>query len=523
MKLCVYTVSIEQFSPTISINEEWAISNGYTFYSFHTQTLDANVFHPTWEKVVRANEIMQNKDCEVIMWIDSDAVINNPYFPITKIINHYPEKTFIGACNSPTGSGFQCDSSCCHVRRQTRCLEIHDIGDYSPYPCLMNAGVFFIRNTPKGKRFVNHWLQRHSSQIRSKDPFYEQEVINEIRGKHANDFAILGGQVFNTHSLFDPTHWSFHSFNRELRSYTGFLETRRSHKILNQEQLIHGKAPCIGSSSFLCHSFARVDKEYINYSKVERIENHDYKVAVCVSGTTRTLFTEQVQLSFLKLHRPEFEYFLSTEITHSKDVMFGPIRSWVMRNMDSFSYDDLKCAQNSCMHIHLLTMVQRYAYCFHSIQTYEYKNNFQYTYIFRLRPDHVIYTHVPPLHTFVRPGKIHLWDDQFAMAHRKDAMSILSYPSLAYSTCYDSRMWRKICGRPIHLKWRCEMGVPCEAMRSISLYTNVSINFLDWTMKRVSTNSRHDFCIHRLNVRADVKQHCISVKDSDNVCSSCNR
>lgn len=522
MKLCVYTVSIGEVPPTLSINEEWAVSNGYPFYSFYTQTLDATIFHPTWEKVVRAKQIMQTTDCEVLMWIDSDAVINNPYFPITKILNQYPEKVFIGGCNSPTGSGFRCDLSCCHVKSKAGCFDVHDIGDFSPYPCLMNAGVFFIRNNKKGRTYVNHWLQRRKYQVRSRDPFYEQEVINEIRSQHVNDFAILGGQVFNTHSLFDPTNWTFNSFDRDLRRYTGFLETRNSKKILDDQRLIYGKAPCLGSSNFLCHSFARTDKNYINYSKVERIVHNEYKVAVCVSGTTRTLFTEEVQLSFLRLHRPEFEYFLSTEIVQSKNVMFGPIRSWVMRNMDSFNYDNLKCKKNSCMHIHLLTMVQRYAYCFHDIQTYEYKNNFEYDYIFRLRPDHVIYIRVPPLHTFVRPGEIHLWDDQIAISHRKDAMTILAYPSLAYTTCYDTEMWTKICKMPIHHTWRCEMGVPCPAMRSISLYTNVSMNFLDWTMKKVSTNSRHDFCIHRLNVRSDIKQHCISVQDSDNVCSSCS-
>ena len=172
MKLCVYTVHVGSNPETLSINREWAISAGFDFFAFDVQTLNQTWYHPTWEKVVRGRELMRTQDhCEMLMWIDADAVVNNPYFPITSLLKLYPNKTFIGACNSPTGNGFSCDDVCCHVSQKSMCVNFHDLGPYSPYPCLMNAGVFFVRNTKKGLKFMNMWLKRRRLQALLRDPY----------------------------------------------------------------------------------------------------------------------------------------------------------------------------------------------------------------------------------------------------------------------------------------------------------------------------------------------------------------
>lgn len=159
MELCVYTVdTIGAYAQLWTKTRTWSKHNKYSFFVF--DNLNSTIYHNSWEKVSRAHELLENKACKMLMWIDADAVINNPHFQIERILNLYRFASIIGNCNSPTGNGLQCDASCCHVEKKKQCLDTHDIGNFSPYPCLMNSGVFFIRNNIKAKRIVSEWLRR---------------------------------------------------------------------------------------------------------------------------------------------------------------------------------------------------------------------------------------------------------------------------------------------------------------------------------------------------------------------------
>lgn len=520
MKLCVYTVDTSNTNDFLwNRTLQWVSNNGYIGHRF-TKKILGSFFHPSWEKVARAQFILRKSlSCDMLMWMDADVVINNPYFSVEKILMLYPSATIIGACNSPTGMGFQCDKSCCHVKQKEGCFNSYDIGNFSPYPCLINTGVFFIRNNIKGLNIVDIWMKTRHNQQEKLDPFFEQDQINDIRNRFPSDFIILGGQVFNTHSIFDPKHTghSLKFFDKQLRIYTGFEEQDKlpKYKSFNMKS---GFAPCIGSNFFICHNFARIDKNHVRYDNLIPFEYNFPKTAVCISGTLRTFTTEDVQLSFMRLHRPGYEYYVSTNKKKNGMILIDPIIDWVVRNMDSFDYDETECDKFSCMHRNLLTMVQRYAYCYHSIQTHEHKLDFKYDYILRIRPDHVFYT---PLPLIKSKNKIALWDDQIAFSHRNHAYSVLAVPSLTYSTCYNISQWREICSEPILDTWNCSHGTPCEPMNSIKLYSNAKTYNIEYTVNRADLNIGYDFCLKRANLEKEFTKICKESDGSDNICQSC--
>ena len=173
------------------------------------------------------------------------------------------------------------------------------------------------------------------------------------------------------------------------------------------------------------------------------------------------------------------------------------------------------------MHRQLLTMVQRYAYCFYSIQTYENEHNFKYEYVIRMRPDHVFYGNVPQMASFMKNEHILIWDDQIAFSHRRDAITILAVPSLTYTRCYDINLWRRICPASISNHWNCSEQIPCEPMLSVSLYTKTKITIMDLRVRRASSQYSYDFCLKRHSVPHNLQRICSKCKDSDNICQSC--
>lgn len=67
-------------------------------------------------------------------------------------------------------------------------------------PCMINSGVFFVRNGESARMLLRLWLakQRDHAEI-----FGEQASLNEIRDVHPELIEILGGQVMNAHTAFD--------------------------------------------------------------------------------------------------------------------------------------------------------------------------------------------------------------------------------------------------------------------------------------------------------------------------------
>ena len=131
MKLCVYTVdTTHAYQHMWNKTRAWAVYNRFSFSIFDRPLLDDAKFHNTWEKVSRAQQLLNDSRCKTIMWIDSDAIINNPYFRIERILNLYRHATVIGGCNSLIGNGLKCDASCCHIEEKKGCVQIHDIGSF---------------------------------------------------------------------------------------------------------------------------------------------------------------------------------------------------------------------------------------------------------------------------------------------------------------------------------------------------------------------------------------------------------
>jgi hypothetical protein len=153
----------------------------------------------------------------------------------------------------------------------------------------------------------------------------------------------------------------------------------------------------------------------------------------------------------------------------------------------------------ACMDRHLLAAVQRYAHCFRSMQTYERREDFKYEFVMRLRTDHAVYARLPELPTFVSPGIVKIWRDQFAFSHRSDASAVLVSPSFSYSVCHNRTQWERICApQTVPSNWNCSMGVPCESMLSIRLYSDVTVQVHPMrAYLAVKPEAPYDFCLKR--------------------------
>ena len=101
--------------------------------------------------------------------------------------------------------------------------------------------------------------------------------------------------------------------------------------------------------------------------------------------------------------------------------------------------------------------------CYHALQKEEGRTARRYGAVLRVRPDHVFLRPLPPvtaeggwLGTLLVPGRVLLWDDQFAVARREDAPAVLLAPSLAYGACADEAQWVRAAaaqGAPAPADW----------------------------------------------------------------------
>ena len=228
------------------------------------------------------------------------------------------------------------------------------------------------------------------------------------------------------------------------------------------------------------------------------------KIAVCIAGTLRTFLKPSVQRSFRDhVHHNGFEYFLSTDFQpdpkeQQAKLLLEPIRAWVANGESTYldagrpnspRRDELprgRCPRGTCNpNRYLLLAMRRVSECFYSLQKEEGRQNERYGMVLRMRPDHFFLRPLPrPTvehgwlgHRLV-PGRVLLWDDQFAASLRDDAAAILLAPTIAYATCADEAEWVRAArnrGEGLDKSWSlgaCREGgaVPCTAMALVTIF-----------------------------------------------------
>eukprot|EP00466_Bigelowiella_natans_P004920 jgi/Bigna1/81105/fgenesh1_pg.77_\ len=337
-KICVFSVAVGRrtlkFYRGIEMNANWANLHGHSFTLFNTKATQD--LHPTWEKVAvrrEGGEGGSEKDrgplmltATTISLIATKRRLRKELTPIgmvaaTKKLLREMEESDIndddGVIESKRGamggSGLRCpwilyidaDAIVAGIdvnpfnlltRMETQgggatssCpVGLREQGPASPFPCLINSGVYFIRNVPESHTLVDRWFEKHAeSDDAREDPYWEQEALNILKEEAPSLIEVVGGQVMNTHSSF---HHRFHSsqnagvaFDIALRVSTGFepsieKDARLNHTLyqnvamevfgakLSSKKLIENlrdnegecsEDPKVVATAFICHAFAR--------------------------------------------------------------------------------------------------------------------------------------------------------------------------------------------------------------------------------------------------------------------------
>lgn len=276
--------------------------------------------------------------------------------------------------------------------------------------------------------------------------------------------------------------------------------------------------------------------------------------AVCLAGSLRSFMKPVVQNAFVAhVHQPGYEYYLSTDTPRPPDssVLVAPIRAWVVSGtVWEINWRGTgprgKCPNATCHPKRMLSpMVERLAECYYSMQKEEGERHMRYSFLVRLRPDHLFTKPLPhPERAMQDASKgpwaveghpVLLYDDQIAMSVRQDAPSVLLTPKTAYDVCADDEMWRRACSAyGVSESWTVEScreqrnSVPCTEMALITVLGAArswrSLDMHPWliTPKRWNASGIEDegyFCLMRDNFVEDPDgpKHCLG----DSGCMSC--
>lgn len=211
--ICAFTTAIDSATSLlvgIEHNANWAVSHGCSFTLFRAPMAKAGVHHQ-WQKVLAAQRMLEAHGpsgdhrgahrCRWLFHLDADALVvdveRSPETVLRRLeADAAPARPVVFAtCNSPLGGGSTCDTVCCvRARDGAGCCRpprgtaaggaaacsvgLHDVGPASPYPCMINSGVFFVRVGPAAAALVAAWVAK---QDKNSEVFGEQASLNELK------------------------------------------------------------------------------------------------------------------------------------------------------------------------------------------------------------------------------------------------------------------------------------------------------------------------------------------------------
>lgn len=219
------------------------------------------------------------------------------------------------------------------------------------------------------------------------------------------------------------------------------------------------------------------------------------RVAVCLSGQTRTFLVSEVQASYAKfLHRPGYEYYISVDSTlpDLSSLKIAPVVGTYVDGGERLQPDarhlgnghgDKTCPNATMGHLYLFPQTVRFATCHQLIRRRELQLEGRlYDYILRTRTDVVLHRPLPhPGTALSTQGRdIIIFDDQLSMARRVHADAILLSPLLAYRECHGAAHWSLSCNISEAAAQRTleRRGTPCTPMRLLLAYHPAPLGLL---------------------------------------------
>ncbi len=306
-----------------------------------------------------------------------------------------------------------------------------------------------------------------------------------------------------------------------------------------------------------------------------------YLVLVCVAGELRTFYQPDVQAAFAtNVHHAGYEYVVATERERlppdeERPVLrVAPIIAWVHDSGVQTEQTRLPpCPSGTCSPYRTTPMRQmaaKIALCHAPMRRAEVARGTPYSFVLRIRPDHIFLTPLAHPATLLRAaprGRILLFDDQVAVARRWLAETVLLMPKEVYKACPTVAQWKRVCsadgGTPLspHAAIDLEETIrqcvqkaplgsqPCETMNLIVDYsprarkaarfdgTNTSgaaserhvvtharapLRHRRWTKGQKEPSESGDFCIKRPEWPVDTPDLPMGCRDNgDGGCMDC--
>jgi hypothetical protein len=152
--------------------QEYATKNGYDLYD-GSKYIDTSR-PPAWTKIQAVKHLLTDEGCDWAMWLDADTVIMNSDIRIEDFLPEDPTKDFL--VGSDNGWGY-------------------------------NSGVFLVRNTPWGVKFLDDWWNMRS---------FVRPPGMSLSGDNAAMKALLRDMPNFDDHIFVPPRCTFNSFAKFL-------------------------------------------------------------------------------------------------------------------------------------------------------------------------------------------------------------------------------------------------------------------------------------------------------------------
>jgi len=138
--------NLDYYQEFSKFNRSYCQRKGYDYIQLDKYQLDIPDY---WIKVYLLRDYI--KQYKYVVWIDSDAMVQDPTFDIHEYFKHIPSK-YVMACSR----------------------------DPPMWPSVINAGVILVKSSEKAKSLLDTWISRFN-----KDAWYKEDGKWKTKGKWA--------------------------------------------------------------------------------------------------------------------------------------------------------------------------------------------------------------------------------------------------------------------------------------------------------------------------------------------------
>jgi len=284
----------------LEVNANWALAHGHMFIIFFARLAPHNVSF-TWTNPRSTLFALQHRreTCAWVMHMDADAVINDVALSAVDFLhtNAALETHVLFSCHLPfstTNVASDCGGCPCsrvrHAANAGLCpaMPKSRAGRVSSNPtsaymkrqpgCSPNVGVYFVRNSPLGRRMVSWWAKAGDGECDWRST--EQICTRRLKANWPQHVDIVNSALMNTHAAFNSTNLSstrvgdpYAAWLRLIEAYQHALlpesfRMRRAWRVIRNNltdverrvkeigaRLRAGKVawPCFGSHHWICH------------------------------------------------------------------------------------------------------------------------------------------------------------------------------------------------------------------------------------------------------------------------------